>query len=83
VRWVALPPAYPPAGLILGEKDNSWAVRMLKVSFDRSAVTSIEYAMVAGALAFVLFEVMQMPAEALANVVTGLFAGVGGHGPGG
>ena len=56
---------------------------MLKVSFDRSAVTSIEYAMVAGALAFVLFEVMQMPAEALANVVTGLFAGVGGHGPGG
>jgi Flp pilus assembly pilin Flp len=50
---------------------------------DRRAVTSFEYALLAGALALVLFEVMQMPAEALGNVVTSLFMGVGGQGPGG
>jgi Flp pilus assembly pilin Flp len=50
---------------------------------DRRAVTSFEYALLAGALAFVFFEVLQMPADALANVITGLLAGVGGHGAGG
>jgi hypothetical protein len=50
---------------------------------DRRAVSSFEYALLAGALAFVFFEVLQMPAEALGNVITGLLAGVGGHGPGG
>jgi Flp pilus assembly pilin Flp len=54
-----------------------------RILTDRRAVTSFEYALLAGALAFVLFEVMQMPAEALGSIITGLYAGVGGHGPGG
>jgi Flp pilus assembly pilin Flp len=56
---------------------------MLKVLLDRRAVTSIEYAMVAGALAFVLFEVMQAPAHALGAVLENLFGGAGGHPVGG
>jgi Flp pilus assembly pilin Flp len=50
---------------------------------DRRSVTSLEYALLAAAIALVLFEVMQVPAQALSDVIQQLFGGSGGHGPGG
>jgi len=46
---------------------------------DRRAVTSFEYALLAGAIALVLFEVLQAPADALSGLLGQLFSGPGGH----
>jgi len=46
-------------------------------------VTSFEYALLAGAIALVLFEVLQAPANALGALVGQLFGGPGGHTSGG
>ena len=56
---------------------------MLKVLLDRRAVTSIEYAMVAAALALVLFEVMQAPAHALGTLFNHVLGDSGSHAAGG
>jgi Flp pilus assembly pilin Flp len=56
---------------------------MLKVLLDRRAVTSIEYAMVAAALALVLFEVMQAPARALGTLFDHVLDGPSSHAAGG
>jgi Flp pilus assembly pilin Flp len=52
---------------------------MPKILANRRAVTSLEYALVAGALALVLFEVMQAPAHALGEVISHLFGSPAGH----
>ena len=53
---------------------------MPRLFTDRRAVTSLEYALLAGAIALVLFEVLQAPANALGALLTQLFSGPGGHG---
>jgi Flp pilus assembly pilin Flp len=53
-----------------------------KLLSDRRAVTSFEYALLAGAIALVLFEVLQAPADALSGVLSQMFSGPGGHGGG-
>jgi Flp pilus assembly pilin Flp len=53
---------------------------LLRLLPDRRAVTSFEYALLAGAIALVLFEVLQAPATALSDVLSQLFSGAGGHG---
>jgi Flp pilus assembly pilin Flp len=56
---------------------------MPKILAERRAVSSLEYALVAAALALVLFEVMQAPAHALGEAINTLFAGPGGRSSGG
>ena len=55
---------------------------MPKLLTDRRGVTSIEYALLAASIALVLFEVLQVPAEALGSVFVQLFEGFGSHGSG-
>jgi Flp pilus assembly pilin Flp len=55
---------------------------LLQLLTDRRAVTSFEYALLAGAIALVLFEVLQAPANALTSLLGELFSGPGGHGGG-
>jgi Flp pilus assembly pilin Flp len=56
---------------------------MLRLLTDRRGVTSLEYALLAGAIALVLFEVLQAPANALGDLLAQMFSGPGGHTGGG
>ena len=47
---------------------------------DRRSSTSFEYALLAAAIGLVLFEVLQVPAQALGDVLGQLFKGAGGQG---
>jgi Flp pilus assembly pilin Flp len=53
---------------------------MSKLLADRRASTSIEYALLAAAIAVVLFEVLQVPARVLSDVLAQMFSGAGGQG---
>ncbi|MEJ0045447.1 MAG: hypothetical protein WDN04_04375 [Rhodospirillales bacterium] len=55
------------------------AFRKQAVLPERRGVTTFEYALVAAALALVLFEVMRAPAQAIGAVVGHLFGGAGSH----
>jgi Flp pilus assembly pilin Flp len=52
--------------------------RLLK---DRGGGTTLEYALLAAAIALVLVEVMQVPMHALGEIITNLFQSAGGHSP--
>ncbi len=52
---------------------------MPRLLIDRRGVTSLEYALLAAAIALVLFEVLQAPADALGDLLGSLFSGPGGH----
>ncbi len=56
---------------------------MSRMVRDRRGVTSLEYALVAGAIALVLFEVLQVPANDISEFVGRLLAAWGGHSPSG
>ena len=64
---------------IRGQRLESSAM-LRRLLTDRRAVTSFEYALLAGAIALVLFEVLQAPADALGSVLSQMFSGPGGHG---
>jgi Flp pilus assembly pilin Flp len=53
---------------------------MSKLLACRRATTSIEYALLAAAIAVVLFEVMQVPAQVLGQVLSQMIGGSGGQG---
>ena len=56
---------------------------MRKFATDRRGVTSLEYALLAAALAVVLLQVLQVPAQSIGDVVTSLLASTGGASGGG
>jgi Flp pilus assembly pilin Flp len=51
-----------------------------KIITDRRAVTSLEYALIAGALALVLVEVLQVPMQLVGDLVSHAVASLNGSG---
>jgi Flp pilus assembly pilin Flp len=51
---------------------------MPKFLADRRATSSLEYAVLAAVLGIMLIQVLQVPAQSIATVLSGLFGGDGG-----
>jgi Flp pilus assembly pilin Flp len=62
----------PPQGGAFFSRKRFGQSELSKLFRDRCNVTSIEYALPSGSIALVLFEVMQVPAEALCTLMVQL-----------